>query len=1023
MTKKLLFAHLFSLLFSAICFGQNVEVTGQVTEDGSNSPVARVTVTQKGTQNATTTNESGFFSIKVPIGSTLTFSSIGYGTKEVEVTGTTINTSLVNQSQDLNAVVVTALGIRKEKKALSYAVSEVKGDELTQARSTNIANQLQGKVAGLNISQTATGPGGSARIIIRGNGSISGNNQPLIVVDGIPMDNSNQGSAGMWGGSDKGDGISSLNPDEIESMSVLKGGTAAALYGSRASNGAILVTTKGGGKAGKGIGVEVNSNFVVEDLLISKYKDYQYEYGTGDNGLKPTSADPNGTQTNSFGGKLDGSQVIQFDGQSRPYVAHKDNLKKFYNAGNTFTNTVALSGATEKISYRFSMSNLDNKSIIPNSGLKRQNFSLNLNGQLSKRLSFLTNVKYIKERTKNRPRVSDSPGNANYTLATMPTSLSVDALKESKYLPNGFERVWSNNQYVQNPYYATEDFIQNDSKDRFIAAFEPRFNVTDWLYVKGRAGFDKFNYRNVEITPTGTGFNLGGGIGNNLRNFTETNLDLMIGVDKKLGSKFAVNGLIGGNNMKRVQKSEDYGGGPFNIPFFYDISNVNPGSRNSGYGYYEKRINSIYGSADISYENYLYLTLTGRNDWFSTLAKGRNSIFYPSVGVSFILSEAVNLPSSINYAKVRASWAQAGGDTEPYNLSLNYGLTGAHLNSPLAQISNGTVPNALLQPLLSTTMEAGIEGRLFNNKMNFDIAVYNRKTEDDIVSATISSTSGYGSALFNVGEITNTGVELLAGYKLSSSKKFSWDISLNMGYNKSKVVSLYQDQRYLQVDEPRSRSVYIFQEVGQAYSQIRGIPFKRDAAGNVIHDAQGFPIAGELKSFGSGVAPMQAGISNSFRFGNVGVSFLIDGKFGGFIYSGTNALAYRYGLHKETLPGRETGVVGAGVLEDGKPNNVNVPAQAYYSRLYNFAEPFVYSSDFVKLRQVIIDYNIPTKIFGKIPFKAASISIVGRNLLILYKKTPNIDPESTYNNSNAQGFEFVGMPPTRTVGVNLNLKF
>lgn len=500
----------------------------------------------------------------------------------------------------------------------------------------------------------------------------------------------------------------------------------------------------------------------------------------------------------------------------------------------------------------------------------------------------------------------------------------------------------------------------------------------------------------------------------------------MVGINKDITSKININALIGGNRMKQVTKTEGISGGPFNIPFFYHISNVNPASRGVGQGYSERRMSSVYGSADISYDNYLYLTLTGRNDWFSTLAPDRNNIFYPSVGLSFILSEAVNLHPNINYAKIRASWAQTGGDNvSPYNLSLAYGLSGAHYNAPLAQISNSTVPNALLQPYLATMYEVGLEGRFFNNRMMLDVAVYNRKTTNDIVAAGISGTSGYSSAFFNVGEIKNSGIEALIGYKVGSRNALLWDVTANFSYNKNQVISLYKDNKYLQVDEPRSRAAYIFHEVGRAYSQIRAIPFLRDANGQIVYNAQGLPKAGPLQSFGTGVSPITAGINNTFTYNRLSLSFLIDGKFGGKVYSGTNALAYRYGLHKETLPGRETGIVGVGVDETGKPNNVNVPAQSYYQNLYAIGEPFIYSSDFVKLRQIILDYNIPVKWLGgnKSPFQSASIGIVGRNLLILYKAVPNIDPESTYNNSNAQGLEFAGMPPTRTVGVNLNLKF
>jgi TonB-linked SusC/RagA family outer membrane protein len=980
-----------------------------------------VNILIKGTKQGTVTNSKGEFSLKVAKGATLTFSSLGFISKEVVVKSSILNVTLTSGTSALQEVVVTALGIKKEKKSLGYATSEVKGDLLTQARTVNVGNSLQGRVAGLNISAPASGPAGSTRMVIRGNGSISGNNQPLIVVDGIPVNNDNLGNAGMWGGGDRGDGISSLNPDEIDNVSILKGATAAALYGSRASNGAILVTTKGG-KVGKGIGVEVNSNYVVEDVILKNFDNYQYQYGMGNRGLKPTNVQEALT-SNSWGAKLDGTSVIQFDGISRPYSAVKDNIAKFYNTGSTFTNSVALSGATESLTYRFSMNDMKNKSVIPNSGLDRNNFALNVNANLGKNLSIVSNVKYIIEKANNRPRLSDSPGSATYAINAMPTSLSVAALEQSQVTPNNYELTWSDNIYVQNPYYAAYNWLNSDEKKRIIGTFEPRYNISEWLYVKGRLGFDNFNYRYQEVTPYGTPFNLRGNYNVTNRNFTETNTDLMIGFDKKITSGIAVNGLIGGNQMRQTYLNSNYGTGALNIPFYYDISNSDPAGRGLGEQLIRKNINSVYGSFEVSYNNYLFLTGTARNDWFSTLAAGNNSILYPSVGASFVVSEALTLPTFINYLKLRSSWAQAGGDTDPYALSLYYGLSGAHLGAPLAQINGSRVPNAALQPLTSTTFEAGIDAKFFNNKLTLDFAFYNRKTSNDIVGATISATSGYDNALFNVGEIENKGIELMLDYKAVNSRDFSWDVSYNVGYNQSNVVNLYKGLQTIRVDENRTRSAYINHVVGLPYSQIQGFDFKRDAAGNIIHNAQGFPIQGNLKNFGTGVSPLTMGINNTITYKGVKLSFLIDGKFGGFLFSGSNAYAHRRGLSLETLEGREGGIIGKGVNEKGEPNNVKVNAQDYAERVFAVATPFVYSSDFVKLRQVVIEYSIPSRFLGKGPIRGASISLVGRNLAILMKNTPNIDPESTYNNSNAQGLELGGVSPTRSVGINVNLKF
>lgn len=1009
----------------------DITVKGQV-KDSNGETLPGVSVKLKSTNIATTTDAQGRYSLNVPNKGTLVFTYIGFTAQEISINDQiTINVTLKDEVKALSEVVVTALGIKKEKKALGYAVTELKGSEFTEARTVNIANSLAGKVAGLNLSSPATGANGSTRITIRGNGSISGNNQPLIVVDGVPINNDNAllGSIvsinnGSYAGSDRGDGISSINPDEIESVSVLKGATAAALYGSRASNGAILFTTKSA-KAGKAFGVEFNENAVVEDILYKNFKDYQYEYGNGTGGVKPTTIAQAKSGRFSWGGKLDGTNAMFYDGVMRPYVAQKDNLKDFYNVGHSLSSSVALSGASENTRYRFSYTRLDYAGVLPTNTLKRDNFALNLNSNLTKKLSFLLNTKYSYEKNHNRPRVNDSPGNAAFTLNALPTSLGIDVLRQSKYDANGYELAWSDNTFTQNPYFAVEDFKQDDQKRRLIASFEPKFQFTDWLFIKGRFGIDHFNYDNKTIEPYGTAYELRGAYALNKRDFTETNTEILLGANKTFGKDFTLNALVAGNLMKQITNANDFSAtNSFNIPFFYDISNIDQGARSTSEALIQKRINSVYGSAELSYKGYLYLTGTARNDWFSTLAPGKNSLLYPSIGASFVVSEAFTMPAFINYLKVRSSFAQSGGDTDPYNLSLYYQLNGANLGSPTAVISSSQVPRADLQPLTSTTYEAGLETRLFNSFLGVDLTFYNRKTTNDIVGATISTTSGFNTALFNVGAISNKGVELLLNISPVKGPDFSWDASFNMGYNKSNVVSLYGNLTTLRVDQGRYGASFIQQTIGLPYSQIVGFDYKRDVSGNIVYDNAGLPLQGTLKNFGSGVSPYQMGLTNTFRYKKFSFSFLVDGKFGGYIYSGSNAFAYRFGLAKETLQGRDNGYIGVGVNQQGQPNTVAANAQAYWGNLFNkVATINVFSSDFIKLRQVVFSYTFPTKMFTNTPVKDITIGLVGRNVFTFMKKIPNIDPESTYNSSNAQGLEYAGAPTTRTVGFNLNVKF
>ncbi|HVY76450.1 MAG TPA: SusC/RagA family TonB-linked outer membrane protein, partial [Puia sp.] len=1002
-------------------FSQDNPVTGTVTARNG-EPIAGATIMVKGVKKGgASTSNTGTFTLNAKPGATIEVTAIGYKPKEVIAEAGNMIIVLDPAAENLNEVLVTALGIKKEKKALGYSVTEVKGEDLTQARSVNVVNSLEGKVAGLNITSTASGPGGSQRITIRGDGSISGNNQPLIIVDGMPLNNDNLGYVQTYSGMDLGDGISSINPDEIATVSVLKGGTAAALYGSRASNGVILITTKGGAKR-KGIGVELNSNYVVESLLYNRWKDYQYDYGSGVNGNYGTNLND---MAGSWGAKMDGTLQPQYDGVKRPYVAQRDNLKNFYKPGGDFTNSVAMSGGNDYVTYRASLSHLNTESIVPNTTLKRDNFAINLNAKLNKSLSFLVNAKYISEENKNRPRLSDFTGNANLTVMALPTTLDVNVMK-NKYDSRGYENPWSTNPWETNPWYAQEDFQEKDSKTRMIVSFEPKAYITSWLYIKGRFGFDKFNFKEKYIVPTGAAYLLGGQWNSKLMDFSETNNELLLGFDKEVARGLHVSALAGGNLMHQVFQQQNAVGSPFNVPFFYDISNISPASLTVTAPYSEQRINSLYGSVDLSWKDYLFLNMTGRNDWFSTLSSQNNNVFYPSVGLSFVPSSAFKMPEFVNYLKVRGSWAQVGGATTPYQLNLNYALTGSYRGAALAQINQTQVPNPALQPLLSTSSEVGLETYMFRSRLKLDLALYSRITTNDIVSATLSGTTGFTSALFNVGKLTNKGIELLLSYRIIDGKDFSWESSVNFGYNKNKVVQLTPGLDKLQVGASRIFTAYVYQEVGHPFSMLAGAGYVRDAKGNVVVNAQGYPEINPFVNFGTGISPFTGGFSNTFRYKFITLSALIDGRFGGKIYAGTDAYSTVNGMNIVTVAGgvRETGYVVPGVLEDGTPNKTSLSAQSFYTfDPLASAERYIYKSDFVKLRQIIIDFALPVRWYRNTPIQGISFGIVGRNLAILKKYTPNIDPEATYNASNAQGLELAGVPSVRTFGFNLNVKF
>ena len=1032
MNKQLL---LLVLVFgTAHLWAQNA-VTGKITDDqGDGLPGVNILVT--GTTQGTVTDGDGNYSIDVPVGSSLNYSFIGYLDQRLEVGDrTVINLALDPDVQQLGEIVVTAFGIEKEKKALPYSVTELEGEGFTEAREINVADALAGKVAGVNVSNIGSGVGGSSRVIIRGNTSIAGDNQPLYVIDGVPMDNTQLGQAGMWGGSDFGDGTSSINPDDIETMSVLKGNTAAALYGSRAANGVILITTKKGVKR-KGIGVEVNSNFTADQ--INNQFDFQREYGHGTRGAKPATADEaiqNGAS--SWGARLDGSPVLQFDGEERPYSYQGDNFDKYYRTGTTITNSVALTGGGDKQTFRFSASDLRNESVTPNSGMNRQNFSIATNANWVEKLTLSAKLLYSREDVENRSRLSDSPGNGNYTLSVLPPSINVLDLKgptdKLGAREDGTELPYTGSIFTQNPYWAAYQFSTDDVRDRMIGSALVRYQFTDWLYLQGRIGMDWYTNRSTDITPYGTAYRPKGQMWEIERRVQETNLEFMLGADHTFGN-IRVNGFVGGNRMRRSDEELGANGSDFNIPFFHTISNA--ANQSVIYNFNEKGINSLFGSVEFSYKNFIFLTATGRNDWFSTLSPGNTNIFYPSVGTSFVFTDAFNPPSWLTFGKIRASWAEVGGDTAPYQTSLTYSLTGqGHNGAALGRITQNSIPNSHLQPLTVSEIEIGFDVRLFGDRLGIDYAYYSRETLDDILDASVSQTTGYGSATVNVGEISNKGHELLiTGTPIDGPLR--WDVTFNFAHNETEVVKLVGDIKNFQAQEARSRNAYsqhrveytdeqgVFHPGG--YSMIVGRTHKT-INGQKVYTAEGLPVqSDDLVVLGSGIHPNTMGLTNTFSYKRFELSFLLDMKFGGDLYVGTNATSVGSGNHQMTVEGRESGLSVSGVDDTGAALSVTIPGtdvQDYWGRYNDIADYFVQDADFIKLRQLILAYNFSNNILGNTPFTGVRVSLVARNLWLIHSNIDNVDPEQTYNTSNGQGLEWFGVPQATSYGFNVNLSF
>ncbi|WP_248282140.1 SusC/RagA family TonB-linked outer membrane protein [Mucilaginibacter robiniae] len=1004
------------------------KVTGKVTDD-KGQPLPGVSVKVKGKPTGTVTNIDGAFTIDAPENATLVVTYVGFTAQEVAVNGqNSVNVKLLPSSSALNEVVVTALGIKRESKSLGYSTTTVSGEQLTQSRDVNLGNALTGKVAGVSVANNATGPTGSSRVVIRGNSSLTGNNQPLYVIDGVPFDNTNQNSAGQYGGLDLGDGLSNINPDDIANIQILKGAAASALYGYRGGNGAILITTKSGAK-GKAVSVELNNNFTFNTII--DYRDFQTTYGQGSQGLKPTTAaSALNTGNSSWGAKLDGSTAVNLLGQNYAYSLGPDNWKNFYKTGLNNQSSVAVSGSTDKINYRVGISNLYNKSNIPNSNLKQQGFNINTTYNISKKLQFTLTANYVFEQAKNRTFLSDASTNVNATLMYLANSFDVRWLKPG-VKADGTELTPTNGLYFNNPYFLTEYHQNSTDRNRLTGAATLKYNILDWLYVQGQVSRDGYILDYRKVTPTGTAYAPGGELSEYERNYHELNGNFLIGMNKKITEDFSITANLGGNSQDDVNKSYGLDGtaSPFILPYLYTANNIANRPYTQTYTHY--RVNSFYGSVDLGYKDWLFLNVTGRNDWFSTLASNSNSYFYPSVTGSFVFSQALKLPTWVSFGKLRASYAASSNGTSAYQNYLTYGIRTYTTNgNSIGYITQSTIPNANLKPVDIKEQEVGLNMQFLDNRLGFDVAVYHKQTTDDIVSVSTSNASGYNAAIQNVGKIRNRGIEFLLTGTPVKARNFSWNSSFNIAYNNNKVLYLGEGVNSLSIDGAianRGDGVIIANVLGRYSSQILGYAYLRDANGNKIYGTDGQPLrTSTVVPLGSGIYKTTGGFNNEFRYKNFSMSFLFDFKYGAKIYSGTNLALYADGLQKTTLQGREGGYVGVGVTQAGTPNTTAVNAQTYWTNLTgsnNIAEEFVYDASFIKLRQFIVGYTLPTSVFKGGFVKGASISFVTRNLATLMKHTPNIDPESNYSTSNGQGLEANGYPPTRSLGFNLNVKF
>ena len=1016
-----------------------IEVHGNVQDENGN-PLPGASVTIKGSRTGVTTDAGGNFTISVPTTATiLVFSYTGYDKQEIQVgTRQNLNVKLNRIDNSLNEVVVTALGVKKLKRGLVYAAAEVKGSEFTEARENNVASALTGKIAGVDATQIASGPGGSSRVVIRGVGAINpnANNQPLYVVNGSPIYNGNGGASASSTGFnyDVGDGISSINPDDIESITVLKSGAAAALYGSQAANGVILITTKSG-RAQKGIGVSYNTNLMIG--TPATYPNYQYEYGSGNDGVKPaTQAAALSAGRLSYGAKIDGSSVIQFDGVMRPYKAvHvKDNINNFYQPSSDFTNTIAFFGGTRALNFRFSLSDLNSKAQTPNSTFDRKTSNLSLVSNLGKN-DFITiegNAQYNYEKGHNRPNVGYAELNPSWATYLLGNTVDIRSLKPGYDKETGKEIEWNPVPAAPNPWFVVNKTGNDDKRNRFIGSGSVQINFTKDLFIKGTVAKDFIFTDRYNYVPIGSAFTPKGYYNSYQSQNDVTTLRATINYSTSFLKNFDVSAFVGANRERNNAMFGQITGREFILPDFISYTNLStldaPSRAETHFG-----TNSLFASADIDFKKIIYLSVTGRQDWFSTLNPGNNGIFYPSVGASAILSDAFSLPKSISFLKIRGSWAQVGNATvDPYAINQTYSLTTGGFNGVPVLNAPNRLPNPSLRPLTVTTSEGGFELRLFQNRLGIDATYYNRLTTNNILRPDISNASGYLAGDQNVGTLRNHGIEILLTGTPIVRQNFRWNVSYNMAWNRNDIISLAPGLTTLTIGSGISGGVTIVSQVGLPYGTMQGLVFLKDAKGVQVYNKTSGYEASVRANLGVANPPYLMGLTNDFHYKKFSLNILLDAKFGAVGYSNLWQYASRFGLTKETLPGREGGLQLTGVDQDGNPFSKLWPVEQldtyYNNRGNNYSGSVnVFKTDFVKLRSLILSYDLPVQKIKFVPLQSASISLVARNLAIIYRdkrvKDAGLDPEFEQTVSNITGTSGTGEPRTRNIGLNLNIIF
>jgi len=1044
------------LLFAGlqVAFAQRT-VTGRVTRAADDTPLAGVTVVVKGTPAGIITDADGRFSIPVPNNEAiLQFSFIGFTPQEVTVgTQTAVDIALEEAVLQMGEVVVTALGIKRESKKLGYAITSVNTEEMLTNKTINVMESLEGKVSGLNITPPAAGAGASTQIRLRGQVAFTGaNNAPLLVINGLPIDQGANSANGYGASRDLGDNMNNINPDDIENMTVLKGATAAAIYGSRAANGAIIITTKSG-QRNQGIGVEYSSSFTAQEVL--DFFEFQDVYGLGVNGAKPTSG-ANATSNGQFGwgAPYDGGLVPCFDGSMIPYEFQENRLKEYFNTGKVFANTVAFSGGNERGSFRASFARTDTKGIEPTNEYKRNIANLGVVYDITEKVNFSMNVNYTNENYINPPQIgTQGEGSMNF-FTRVSQSIPLSNIKENAINPaTGTEWPIAGWTTINNPYYAQQvgqSYI--NTRDRFLGTAILRYDITDWLYAQGRFNYDYSLRFNESKRPGGIGtsqpqesdgtwkgnYSVSEGWG------TDINADYLVGASKQFG-KLSVDASFGGNTFRVKDHNFNVSASHFTVRDLYSIANGV--DKNQGFDFSQRRVNSLYGLAEFGYNNMFYLNFTGREDWFSVLNPENNSKFYSSVSGSILFSELLKDLSWLDYGKLRGSWAQVGSanGVNTYEGNLTYGISTNQFNGQtLASISGGSAPNPNLQPFTVTEKEIGLEARMFNNRLHIDIAAFDKLTTDQILNVQLSNTSGYSTSKKNLGSLKNQGIEIMIEYTPIETRNFRWTTSWNNTYLKTEVLAVGQDPDGTPIDD--MLVIYfngtgmeflgeLHYTVGMPMNMLYTRTYLRNDNGDILVRDNGRLLATpDFVPVGSSIPKHTGGWNNMITYKNLTLGVFFDYKLGGTVLSSTLLNMTRQGHSMLSLEGRREGEAGLtfpGVYQSsGLPNTTVVTdLQGFYGDYRNLqiGDPFTFKSDFVKLRNISVSYDL-TSALNSVDFlgfiKGLTLTASCRNVAVLYKDIPNLDPEAIQSSGDTRaGYENSSLPTTRNYMFSINAKF